>query len=147
MTMPKVSVIIPTYNAARWIGETIDSVQSQTYKNYEIIVIDDGSVDSTREVLEKYIKNINYIYQDNKGVSSARNHGIKISAGEYIAFLDNDDIWLPDKLSLQIQVLESQKNIAMIFTDGELFDEYRVTKRRIISNNTTKEKSYQKEQK
>ncbi len=100
---PLVSVIIPTYNSGRYIKEAIDSVLAQTYKNLEIIVIDDGSMDDTRTVLEQYAGKIKYFYKKNGGPASARNLGIKNSKGEYIAFLDSDDIWLTDKINLQLQ--------------------------------------------
>lgn len=101
----KVSVIIPTYNRARYIIEAVDSVLVQTYKDYEIIVVDDGSTDNTKEVLLPYMDRITYIYQSNKGVSAARNAGILAAKGEWIAFLDSDDEWLPNKLEAQLEDL------------------------------------------
>ena len=100
--MPKVSVIIPTYNRAHYICETIDSILAQTYRDYEIIVVDDGSADNTRKVLQKYDGKVRYFYQKNRGPSAARNFGISQSQGEYIAFLDDDDLWTENKLELQI---------------------------------------------
>jgi len=105
--MPKVSVIIPTYNYGRFLSSAIESVMKQTYRDYEIIVIDDGSTDDTKEVMEKYCGTIRYIYQSNKGVSTARNKGIGIAKGQYIAFLDADDYWLPEKLDKSIKFLEN----------------------------------------
>jgi glycosyltransferase involved in cell wall biosynthesis len=103
-----VSVIIPTYNCGEYIVEAIDSILNQTYKNYEIIVVDDGSTDETKKRLEKYNnKEITYIYQENKGISVARNRGIKASTGELIAFLDADDMWLPEKLERQINIFKN----------------------------------------
>jgi glycosyltransferase involved in cell wall biosynthesis len=101
----KVSVIIPVYNRDGWIGDCIDSVLSQTYENFELIVVDDGSTDSTQDIFKKYRENnenIKVLFQQNKGVSSARNLGIKAAEGEYIAFLDSDDIWKSEKLETQI---------------------------------------------
>ncbi len=100
--LPLVSVIIPTYNRAWVISAAIDSVLSQDYPNFELIVIDDGSTDNTRAVLNNYDEKINIIYQENRGVSAARNAGILQSNGEYIAFLDSDDLWEDKKLSCQI---------------------------------------------
>ncbi|MFM6207508.1 glycosyltransferase family 2 protein, partial [Planktothrix sp.] len=89
--MPRVSVIIPTYNCDRFLPEAIDSVLMQTYQDYEIIVIDDGSTDQTCQVLESYKHKIRYFYQENQGSAVARNLGIKQAQGEFIAFLDADD--------------------------------------------------------
>lgn len=87
-----VSVIIPNYNYSRFTGETIDSVIAQTYKNIEIIVVDDGSKDKSKEILEIYEKKITTIFQKNQGVAAARNNGIAASKGIYVAFLDADDV-------------------------------------------------------
>jgi glycosyltransferase involved in cell wall biosynthesis len=103
--MPTVSVIIPTYNRARLVTKAIDSVLSQTYTDYEIIVVDDGSTDNTHLALESYISRINYIYQPNSGPSAARNTGIRASKGKWIAFLDSDDSWVPQKLFRQMELL------------------------------------------
>ena len=100
--MANVSVIVPTYNCATYLPDAIDSVLAQTFKDFEIIIVDDGSTDNTREVVKKYGLQIKYIYQENKGPSAARNLGIQSSNGQYIAFLDSDDIWLPQKLELQM---------------------------------------------
>ncbi len=114
--MPKVSVVIPTYNRANYILEAIESVRQQTYQDYEIVVVDDGSRDNTREVLSDLIKKnaVHYIYQQNQGESSARNRGISQSNGEYIAFLDSDDLFLPTKLEKQAGYLDSDENVAFV---------------------------------
>lgn len=114
--MPKVSVIIPTYNRAYLVCEAIDSVLSQTFKDFEIIVVDDGSTDNTKEALEKYGPRICYIYQENKGRAEARNAGIRQAKAEYIAFLDDDDIWLPNKLEKQITFLDTRPDIGLVHT-------------------------------
>lgn len=101
-----ISVIIPTFNHSRFVSDAINSVLAQTYKNLEVIIVDDGSTDNTREVLKKYGSKIKYIYQNNKGLSAARNIGIKFSKGEFIAILDADDIWLSRKLELQMKMME-----------------------------------------
>lgn len=103
MNLPKVSVIIPNYNYAKYIARTIDSVLAQTYKNLEIIVIDDGSKDNSLEILEGYGEQLKIIRQQNQGVSMARNNGAASASGEYVAFLDADDIWLPAKLEKQMK--------------------------------------------
>src|SRR3989338_3544903 len=119
---PKVSVIIPTYNREKFIGRAIESVLAQTYKDLEIIVIDDGSKDNTKEVVQQYKGNIKYIYQENGGSSSARNRGIKESAGEHIAFLGSDDIWVPGKLAIQVEILDKNKNIGIVCSRMPIFD-------------------------
>lgn len=100
-----ISIIIPTYNRAEYIRKAIESVLAQTYKDYEIIIVDDGSTDNTREILEPYMDHIRYIYRENAGVSVARNSGIKAAKGEWIAFLDSDDRWLPHKLACQMKFI------------------------------------------
>lgn len=112
--MPKVSVIIPTYNRAKLIRRAVDSVLSQSYKDYEIIIVDDGSTDNTKEILANYDGSIRYIYKNNEGISATRNRGIKEAKGEFIAFLDSDDEWLPDKLALQADLLEKNKKLGLV---------------------------------
>jgi len=121
--MPRVSVIIPTYNRARYLPETLESVFAQTYRDYEVIVIDDGSTDNTAEVLESYLDRIVYVRKENGGQGSARNAGLKIARGEYIAFLDSDDLWLPDKLELQVRYLDEHPDVGLVFTDYVIFEE------------------------
>ncbi|MDR1870331.1 MAG: glycosyltransferase [Deltaproteobacteria bacterium] len=107
---PLVSVIIPTYNRALTILRAVDSVLRQEKVDFELIVVDDGSTDNTKELLDDKIQNnkIIYLYEDNKGVSAARNLGIKAAKGEWIAFLDSDDEWLPHKLLAQTQDLKAR---------------------------------------
>lgn len=108
--MPKISVIIPTYNCAKYLAKAIDSVINQTYQNFEIIVIDDGSTDNTKVIIEEYARKypdrIRFFIQNNRGPAGARNTGIRASHGEYIAFLDSDDTWLPKKLAESIRFLQ-----------------------------------------
>jgi glycosyltransferase involved in cell wall biosynthesis len=99
---PLVSVIIPTYNRGWVLTEAIDSVLAQDFQDYELIVVDDGSTDNTREVLDTYGQDIIVLRQANKGVSAARNRGIAAAGGQLVAFLDSDDLWLPRKLSRQV---------------------------------------------
>ena len=100
---PLVSVIIPTYNRGWIIKEAIDSVLAQDYTEFELIVVDDGSTDHTSDVLDSYGDDIKVLFQKNKGVSAARNRGIAEASGKFIAFLDSDDLWLPQKLTVQIE--------------------------------------------
>jgi len=121
--MPKVSIIIPVFNSEKYIGEALDSVFSQTFRDYEIIVIDDGSKDGTAEILEKHKKRIKYFYQENRGLAAARNEGIRLSVSPYLAFLDADDLFLPDKVRIQNDFLDIHPGHAMVFSDFEYFGE------------------------
>jgi len=111
----KISVIIPTYNRANFLEKTLNSILSQTTQSNEIIVVDDGSTDQTKSIISKY--DIKYIYQSNKGVSSARNQGIKIAKYPWIAFCDSDDIWHKDKLEKQILFHKQNPNIFISHTN------------------------------
>lgn len=114
----KVSIIIPTYNRAESIGTSIQSILDQTWQNYEIIVVDDGSTDNTRQIVENYVDDrIRYIYMEkNGGASRARNIGIELAESDFIAFLDSDDEWLPEKLQKQMKVmLEAPKTVGMVY--------------------------------
>lgn len=123
MYMPKVSVIIPTYNREKYIVETLQSVFAQTFTDYEVIVIDDGSTDNTSVVLKPYLDRIIYIRKPNGGQGSARNAGIKMAKGEYMAFLDSDDLWMPEKLELQVKYLDEHPDVGLVFTDYVVFSE------------------------
>jgi glycosyltransferase involved in cell wall biosynthesis len=101
-----VSAIIPSYNRGYVVGNAIDSILNQTYRNTEVVVVDDGSTDNTQERLKEYGDRIRVVYQKNSGPSAARNHGIRASRGEIIAFLDSDDLWLPTKLERQVSLLQ-----------------------------------------
>ena len=105
---PKVSVIIPAYNAAPYLAETLASVFAQSYPDYEIIVVDDGSTDDTLAVLEQFADRITLIRKPNGGPASARNAGLRQARGELLAFLDGDDLWLPDKLAAQVERDDSE---------------------------------------
>jgi len=119
--MPKVSVLIPTYNAGEFICQAIDSVLAQTYTDFEIIVVDDGSTDDTRERLAAYGSTIRYVHQENRERSAARNHGIRLAGGEFIAFLDADDRWLPQKLAKQLVLLERQQELDLVYSWAQAF--------------------------
>lgn len=114
--MGKVSIIIPTFNRRDYITIALDSVRVQTYKDYEIIIIDDGSSDDTKEVLKPYQENVRYFYQDNRGIPATRNKGIREAKGDFIAFLDSDDHWLPEKLERQIECFSKHPHYGMVAT-------------------------------
>ena len=114
---PLVSVIIPTDIADRVIEKAIQSVVDQRYRSYEIIVVDDGSTDKTKDILRGFNGQIRCLYQENRGPSAARNAGIKIAQGKYICFLDADDLLTPDKLAAQVDFLELHPDIAFVFSD------------------------------
>lgn len=103
---PLVSVIIPAYNAARYLGEALDSVRAQSYDNFEIIVVDDGSTDETGAVAQSRSE-VRYRWQQNAGTGAARNEGVEMARGELLAFLDSDDVWSPDKLAKQVEFRQS----------------------------------------
>jgi glycosyltransferase involved in cell wall biosynthesis len=115
----KISIIIPTYNCADYIGDAIDSVSKQSCQDFEIIIVDDGSTDNTAKVLDKYKSNesVKYIFQENRGPGAARNKGMNLAEGEYLCFLDADDQLHPDSLKLRQGVLDSGEDIVMVFTD------------------------------
>ena len=113
----KISVIIPTYNRKHTLQRAIDSVLSQTFKPYEIIIVDDGSKDGTKEWLLQNYPSVQYIHQPNNGVSSARNKGIQISQGSWIALLDSDDEWMPEKLEYQSRFVEVNKDSSFCHTN------------------------------
>jgi glycosyltransferase involved in cell wall biosynthesis len=113
--MLTVSVIIHTYNNEKFIAETVESVLNQTYKDYEIIVVDDGSVDGTRDALLPYMQEIRYHYKENGGIASAKNAGISLSQAEFIAFLDHDDLWVPDKLKLQMESFNENPQVGLVY--------------------------------
>ena len=109
-----VSIVIPTYNYARYVTMAVDSALSQTHRHREVIVVDDGSTDDTRQRLEPYLNRIRYHYQPNQGLSAARNAGIRAASGGIIALLDSDDLWHPRKLELQMQCLDQAPSCALV---------------------------------
>ncbi|SHI41741.1 TPR repeat-containing protein [Clostridium cavendishii DSM 21758] len=116
-----VSIIIPVYNGEKFIAKAVKSAINQTYRDIEIIVIDDGSTDNTKEIVKQY--DVKYIYQNNSGPSIARNNGIKISKGEYIAFLDADDIYMTNKIERQIQEFEKDNELGIVYNAVRIIDE------------------------
>jgi glycosyltransferase involved in cell wall biosynthesis len=123
---PAVSVIIPAYNYARFLPRAIKSVITQTLRDFEVIVVDDGSTDDTAAVARGYLSDprVRYIYQENRGLSAARNTGISLAKGKYIAFLDADDLWLPEKLEKQLRIFEREAgSVALVYCFIEYIDE------------------------
>src|SRR4030066_1147661 len=122
--LPLVSIILPTYNCASFLPHSIGTILSQTYNSYEIIVIDDGSTDNTKEVLYPFIQRIKYIrLEQNKGLPTARNIGILSAQGKYIAFIDADDLWLPEKLQTDIEYFETHPEVSMVYSKHINIDE------------------------
>lgn len=119
---PAVSVVIPAYNAAWCVGKAIDSVLAQDFQDFEVIVVNDGSTDDTAAVLAKYSDNIRVVNQSNSGLSSARNSGIRESRGNFVAFLDADDWWLPGKLGRQIALMRSRPELGFSSTAAKVED-------------------------
>jgi glycosyltransferase involved in cell wall biosynthesis len=117
----RVSVIIPSFNAERYVSEAIDSVLRQTYAPFEVLVIDDGSTDGTPAVAATFGSAIRFDRQPHKGLSATLNRGIQLAQGELIAFLDNDDVWVLDKLQKQMDVLLAQPKIDMVFGYSQYF--------------------------
>ena len=116
-----ISVIMPAYNAEAFIRQAIESVIKQTYLNWELIVVDDGSTDSTAEIVKGFARNnkkVKYLYQPNGGQGKARNLAISNSKGGYIAFLDADDMWTKDKLAIQSHILSKEKDVDLVFSQG-----------------------------
>lgn len=123
-TEPLVSILMPTYNRASYLNEAIDSVLDQTYRNFELLVVDDGSTDNTREVVDSYLSDsrVRYLYKENGGQSSGRNFGFSHSRGEYICFLDSDNKWLPKKLDICISAALENPDFDIIYGENIAID-------------------------
>jgi len=125
-TVSRVSVIIPAYNAAATIAATVESVLAQTFFDFEIICVDDGSIDRTKAILAgysaKYSDRLRLVDQPNNGPAAARNHGARLSSGEYLAFLDADDIWMPNFLERTVAALDSDPSLALVYCNASLAD-------------------------
>ncbi|MFB0506236.1 MAG: glycosyltransferase family 2 protein [Thermodesulfobacteriota bacterium] len=115
--MARVSVVIPTYNRLSTVKDAIESVLNQTYRDFEFWVVDDGSTDGTGEALRTFGDKVKYVFQNNRGVSAARNFGLRISRGKYLAFLDSDDLWEPQKLEIQVKCMEENPQFPLCYTD------------------------------
>ena len=126
--MSTVSVIVPTFNRSKLVVNAIQSVLCQTYQDYEIIVVDDGSTDDTEQALRPYMDRIRYVYQANLGASAARNRGLQLARGKWISTLDSDDLWLPTKLEAQLNAVASLgKDFGACFTNCDFFGNTHVT--------------------
>ncbi|HBB89361.1 MAG TPA: hypothetical protein DC047_17290 [Blastocatellia bacterium] len=122
MSTPTVSIILPVYNGENYLRLAIDSVLKQTFQDYELIVVDDGSVDSTPAIAREHGSRVRYVRQENTGVAGAFNHGLRLAAGRYISWLSHDDVFLPTKLERQVGVLESHGAPAVCYSDIEIID-------------------------
>ncbi|NEP88739.1 MAG: glycosyltransferase family 2 protein [Okeania sp. SIO2C2] len=118
---PLISIIIPVYNGDRYISEAINSVLQQTYNPIEIIVIDDGSTDKTAEVVKSFGSVLKYFYQENSGTATARNSGISLAKGNFFAFLDADDIWVENKLKIQMEIFNNNPEVDLVFGQVQQF--------------------------
>lgn len=130
--MTKVSIVLPCYNGARWINRAIESVLSQNSCDFELIIINDGSTDKSEEKISPYLcdAHVRYFYQKNRGFSGALNRGLKESSGDLIGFIGQDDLWMPNKLELQVKYLNKHEDIGLVFanyysidSDGQILRE------------------------
>ena len=112
----KITVAIPAYNAERWLRETLDSAFGQTFPAHEIIVVDDGSKDGTEEIARSFGDRVRYIKQPNQGVSAARRTAIREATGDWIAFLDSDDLMAPEKLEKQVALIEANPSLVVVYS-------------------------------
>lgn len=133
---PKVSVIIPAYNSERYIADSLQSALDQTFRDYEVIVVDDGSTDGTKARVLAAKGPIKYIHQPNQGPAAARNTGIGVARGELICFLDADDLWTPTKLQTQVEFMDENVDVGLVFSDEEEFDDASVQCTSLLSKST-----------
>ena len=141
---PLISVMMPTYNNAKYIKQAIESIYAQNYDNIEIIVVDDGSTDNTKEIVQQY-KDIKYFYIEHKGIPFARNLVLEKSKGEYIAILDSDDYWLPEKLNTQMQYFKEHPDCEIVFTKFKnIIDNEKIRNDRITINEKNREEKEKK---
>jgi glycosyltransferase involved in cell wall biosynthesis len=122
MGNPTVSVILPVYNGEQYLRFAVESVLNQTLQDYELIIIDDGSLDSSPAIAREYGQRVKYIRQDNTGVAGAFNHGLRLATGRYISWLSHDDVYLPEKLGKQVSALDSVGGPAVCYTDLQTID-------------------------
>jgi glycosyltransferase involved in cell wall biosynthesis len=121
--VPRVSIIIPTFNCALYIGYAVESVLNQSYRDYEVIVVDDGSTDETVEIVTRYRQKVRYFYQANSGVSAARNRALSEASGAFVAYLDADDLWYPQKLDRQMEFFDGHAECGLLHSDVSVIDE------------------------
>jgi glycosyltransferase involved in cell wall biosynthesis len=123
MQAPLVSILIPSFNCARYIGQTLESVLAQSYPRIEVILVDDGSTDDTRNVIAPFLDRISYHYQPNGGLASARNTGMSLAQGDYIAWLDADDLCAKDRILIQVAYLSANPDVVAIGSNFSAFDD------------------------
>jgi glycosyltransferase involved in cell wall biosynthesis len=116
-----ISVIIPVYNGEKYLAEAVETVLAQTYRQIEVIVVDDGSIDGSREVAQRFARPVRYSFKSHQGIGAARNHGITMARGSFCAFLDADDLWVEDKLTRQIAVFGDKPHLDMVFGYVKMF--------------------------
>jgi glycosyltransferase involved in cell wall biosynthesis len=121
-TRPRVSVVIPAYNSGKLLGQTLESVLNQSFRDLEVILVDDGSTDDTTRVADAFGPPVRVVRQRNQGPSAARNHGVEVARGPFIAFLDADDLWLPDKLRLQMELFDRRPELGLVYTNYQYTD-------------------------
>lgn len=125
MSPPQVSVLLPTYNRAQYVGRTVQSLLGQTYPDLEVVVVDDGSTDDTAQVVRQFADApVLYIYQENRGVGGALNTAFRASRGRYIALSGSDDLWLPELLSEEVPILEGNPGIGLVYARAQAMDPY-----------------------
>ena len=133
--MPKVTVVIPAYNAMRYLPETMETALAQTFTDFEVLVVNDGSTDHTAEWISQVTDpRVRIVSQENKGLAGARNTGIAHAKGEYIAYLDADDLWEPTKLEKQVRCLDENPEVGLVYTWTALADQYGKSTGRVISS-------------
>ncbi|HKP73415.1 MAG TPA: glycosyltransferase [Pyrinomonadaceae bacterium] len=117
------SVIIPTFNRAHVLTDALDSIFAQGVADVQVVIVDDGSTDETREVVGRYGKPLDYVFQENQGAAAARNRGLELARGEFISFLDSDDVWLPGKTDAEMSVFERMPEVGAVVSDSEYWTE------------------------
>ncbi len=137
MTVPLVSVVITAFNTGRYLPETLESVFAQSYPNYEVIVVDDGSTDDTRELARTYGSRITLVEREHEGLGPARNAGLGRATGDFVAFLDSDDLWDPDTLRTQVAVAHRHPESGLVVSDGVEFEDDRVLRTRLLHTQVT----------
>ena len=138
---PKVSVVIPVFNGERFIGDAIRSALGQTFRDFEIIVVDDGSTDQTEKIVRQFSDRVAYHRQENRGAGVARNLGVMRASGEWIAFLDADDIWYPQKLAVQFEAVAMNPLIAFVYSDMDTIDVHEaILQRNFLTTPATRRK-------
>jgi glycosyltransferase involved in cell wall biosynthesis len=137
MTAPLASVVITSYNTGRYLPETLKSVFAQSYENFEVIVVDDGSIDDTREQARAFASRLTLLERAHEGLGPARNAGLARATGDFVAFLDSDDLWIPDTLRTQVDVARRHPESGLVVCDGVEFDDDQVLRARLLDSQIT----------